>query len=55
MRTFLLSSIAGAALLAGGSLAAAPIENSPGHVTGVYHGFPQNPAGRSTKSIPTAC
>ena len=34
MRTLLLTSIAGAALLAAGGLAAAQMETSPGHITG---------------------
>ena len=45
MRTFLLSSIAGAALVAGGGLAAAPMETAPGHATGAYQNFPQNQPG----------
>jgi len=53
MRTLLLSSIAGMALLASGSLAAAPMEFSPDRVTSVDHGFPQNQTNtlRSTQGM----
>jgi hypothetical protein len=58
MRTILLSSIAGAALLAGGGLATAQMETSPDRATGAYQGSSQrqpgamqNPAQRSAEPM----